>query len=98
MLVWLLAVAAGKADGDVEAAGGDGGGVHGSAVDGGDRRHQGEAETETIVAGAVVEAGERQKEPVDLVGWYDAAGVDDSHERRLVSVVVEIATVPSGML
>lgn len=37
MVVWFLAEAVGEANGDVEAAGGDGGGVHGSAVDGGDR-------------------------------------------------------------
>jgi hypothetical protein len=79
MVVWLLAVAAREANDDVEAAAGDGRGVHGSAVDGGDGRHQGEAETETIVAGTVVEAREWQEQPVDVVGWNDRAGVDDSH-------------------
>ena len=64
-------VASREADGDVEATGGDGGGVHGAAVDRGDGRDEGEAETEAVVAGAVVEPGERQEQPVDLVGWDD---------------------------
>src|SRR5215831_4811085 len=84
MVVPFLAVATGQADGDVEAAGGDGGGVHSSVVDGGDRRHQGETETEAVVAGAVVEPGERQEQPVDHVGWYDRAGIDHSHQGRAV--------------
>src|SRR5262245_61266272 len=67
MVVPFLAVATGQADGDVEAAGGDGGGVHSSVVDGGDRRHQGETETEAVMAGAVIEPGERQEQPVDHV-------------------------------
>jgi hypothetical protein len=37
MAVLFLAVAAGQADGDVEASGGDSGGVHGAAVHRGDR-------------------------------------------------------------
>jgi hypothetical protein len=45
---------------------------------------QGEAETEAIVAGAVVKPGERQEQPVDLVGWCDPAGVDDSQQGRAV--------------
>jgi hypothetical protein len=53
-------------------------------VDRGDGRHQGEAEAEAIVAGAVVEPGERQEQPVDLVGWHDRAGVDDPHQGRAV--------------
>src|SRR5207248_7681606 len=57
-----------------------GGGVHRPVVNGGDGRHQGEAETETVVAGAVVEPGERQEQPVDVIGWHDRAGVDDSHQ------------------
>src|SRR5260370_8243743 len=42
-------VASREADGYVEAPGGDGGGVHGSVVDGGDGRYQGESETEAVV-------------------------------------------------
>jgi len=73
-------VASREADGDVEAAGGDGVGVHVSAVDGGDGSHPGEAEPEAFVPGAVVEPGEWQEQALDLVGWYDQAGVDDSHQ------------------
>src|SRR5260370_27073808 len=61
-------VASREADGDVEAPGGDGGGVHGSVVDGGDGRYQGEAETEAVVAGAAAEPGERQEQAFDHVG------------------------------
>ena len=75
MIVLLPVVAAGQANGDVEAAGGVGGGVHRAIVDAGDRGHQGEAETETVVAGAFVEARERQEQPIDLIGWYDRTGV-----------------------
>src|SRR3984885_7541896 len=81
----LSAVAAGQAEGDVEPAVRDGAGVHASVVDGGDGRHQGEAETETIVAGAVVEPGERQEKPVDLVRGHNLAGVDDSQQGRAVA-------------
>ncbi len=51
-------------------------------MDGGDRCDEGEAEPEAVVAGAVVEAGERQEQPADLAGWYDLAGVDHSHHAR----------------
>src|SRR5260370_27494828 len=61
-------VASREADGDVEAPGGRGGGVHGSVVDGGDGRYQGEAETEAVVAGAAAEPGERQEQAFDHVG------------------------------
>jgi hypothetical protein len=67
-------------------------------VNGGDRRHEGEPETETVVAGAVIEACEWQEQPVDLVGWHDRAGVGARTSDVSLSVVVQIAMVPSAML
>ncbi len=96
----LLAVAAGEANSDVKAARRGGGGVHGSAVDGRDRGDQGEAETEAIVAGSVVEARKRQEQPVHLVGWHQyQAGVDETRTTDApLSVAVVIAIVPPAML
>src|SRR5690348_18456067 len=84
LVVLFPAVAAGQPDGDIEAAVGHGGGVHGSVVDGGDGRHQGETQTEAVVAGAVVEPGEREEQAGDLVGWYGAGGVGDAFQWRAV--------------
>jgi hypothetical protein len=75
---WQVMVAtAGQADRDVEAAGGNRGGVDGSVVQGRDRRYERETETEPLVPSAIVEASEREEEPFDLVGGNDAPGVDD---------------------
>ena len=61
-------VAPRDADGDVEASGGPGGGLHGSVVEAGDGRHQREAETEPVVAGALLEPGERQEQVLNQFG------------------------------
>src|SRR5215472_16194063 len=52
---WFLAVASREADGDVEASGGHGRSVHRAVMDGGNGRHEGKAEAEAVVPGAVVE-------------------------------------------
>ena len=75
-------VASRETDGDVEAPGGDSSGVNRSIVDGGDGRYQGEAETEAIVAGAVIEPGEWQEQAFDHVGGDYCSGVDHAQDGR----------------